>query len=268
MLETKPPITPPSKPQAGLAARALRLLDLTDLSDGCCEDHIEKLLQRAVAPFGPVAAVCVWPQFVSLCARRLEGRGIAVATVINFPKGGDFVERAIDDTEEALKDGASEIDLVMPYHAYLAGDVPIARSMIAEVKDLMAEEGRLKVILETGAFPDQASIAAATRLAIEEGADFIKTSTGTLSVSATPEAATTILETIRESGMPCGFKASGGIRTLADVSRYLDLADRIMGPDWATPATFRFGSSTLYDVLVAELGGTPKHAAQSLGDSA
>lgn len=258
----------PETDKTALAARALTLLDLTDLSDGCCEDHVEKLLQRATAPFGPVAAVCVWPQFVSLCARRLEGRGIAIATVINFPKGGDFIERAIDDTEEALKDGATEIDLVMPYHAYLAGDVPITRSMIAEVKELMPDEGRLKVILETGAFPDQASIAAATRLAIEEGTDFVKTSTGTIATGATPEAVATILETIRESRIPCGLKVSGGLRTLEDAAGYLRIAGRIMGEEWATPATFRFGSSKLYDVLVAALGGRPRHVPLTLGEGA
>ena len=245
--------------KAALATRALSLLDLTDLSDGCCEDHIEKLLQRATAPYGPVAAICIWPQFVSLCVHRLHERPIAVAAVINFPKGGDFVERVIDDTGEALKDGANEIDLLMPFHAYLAGDEPITRSMIAEVKDMLPDDRLLKVILETGAFPDQETIAAATRLAIEEGADFIKTSSGTMKVSATPEAARTVLETIKAMRAPCGFKASGGIRSLADAKTYLDLADEIMGPDWASPKTFRLGSSTLYDALIAEIGGTPKH---------
>ena len=244
---------------AAIAARALSVLDLTDLSEGCCEDHIEKLLQRATAPFGPVAAICVWPQFVSLCVHRLHERPIPVATVINFPKGSDYVERAIDDTGEALSDGATEIDLLMPYHAYLAGDEPITRSMIAEVKDMMPEGTILKVILETGAFPDQDTIAAATRLAIEEGADFIKTSTGLAKVSATPEAARTILETIKDMRAMCGLKVSGGIKTLAHAKTYLDLADEIMGKDWAAPKTFRFGSSTLYDALVAEIGGTPKH---------
>ena len=244
---------------ADLALKALRLLDLTDLSDGCQEDAIEKLVQRATQPYGPVAAICVWPQYVSICAHRLQERGIPVATVINFPKGSDFVERAIDDADEAIKDGATEIDLLMPYHAYLAGDEPITRSMIAEVREMMPDEARLKVILETSAFPDQATIAAAARLAIEEGADFLKTSTGKTETSATPEAARTILGVIKEVGAPCGFKASGGIKTLEQVKTYLGIADEIMGSGWATPKTFRFGSSSLYDVLVAEIGGIPKH---------
>ena len=246
-------------PQADLALRALHLLDLTDLSENCLEDHIEKLVQRAMSPFGPVAAVCVWPQYVSLCVHRLQEKDIPVATVINFPKGSDFVERAIDDAEEAIKDGVLEIDLLMPYHAYLAGDEPITRSMIAEVKDLMPDEGKLKVILETGAFPNQEMIAAATRLAIEEGADFIKTSTGKTEVSATPDAARTILTVIKEMKADCGFKASGGVKTLAQVKTYLDIAGEIMGDGWVKSSTFRFGSSSLYDALIAELGGTPKH---------
>ena len=245
-------------PHADLALRALHLLDLTDLSDGCREEEIEKLVQRASTPYGPVAAICVWPQYVSVCVHRLKEKHIPVATVINFPKGNDFVERAIDDAEEAIKDGASEIDLLMPYHAYLSGDEPITRSMIAEVKDLLPDDCLLKVILETGAFPDQASIAAATRLAIEEGADFIKTSTGKTEVSATPDAAKTILGVIKEMKANCGFKASGGVKTLPQVKTYLDLADAIMGDGWATPKTFRFGSSSLYDALIAELGGLPK----------
>ncbi len=105
-----------------LALRALKLLDLTDLSDGCREDHVEALIQKALTPHGPVAAVCVWPQFVSLARARLKGKGVKVATVINFPAGGDDVERAIEDTEEALDDGADEIDLVLPYKALIAGD--------------------------------------------------------------------------------------------------------------------------------------------------
>jgi deoxyribose-phosphate aldolase len=142
-----------------IALRALRLLDLTDLNDGCREDHVEALIQKALTSHGHVAAVCLWPQFVSLAAKRLKGKGVKVATVINFPKGGDDVERAIDDTEEALKDGADEIDLVLPYRALLAGDEATARSMVGEVHDLVEDGGkRLKVILETGMLPDQAAV--------------------------------------------------------------------------------------------------------------
>ena len=109
----------------------------------------------------------------------------------------------------------------------------------------------MKVIIETGELPDRAAIDRATHFAIANGADFVKTSTGKTPVSATPEAAEIVLEAIEVSGRPVGFKASGGIRTLADAAAYLDLADRIMGPGWATPATFRFGASGLLDALEA-----------------
>jgi deoxyribose-phosphate aldolase len=238
------------------AIRALKLLDLTDLDDGCREDHIEMLIQKALTPHGPVAAVCVWPQFVTLAKGRLRGKGVKVATVINFPKGGDDVERAIEDAEEALKDGADEIDLVMPYHALLAGDETTVRSMIGEVQDLTEDaHARLKVILETGMLPDQAMVRKAADVAIDCGADFIKTSTGKTPVSATPEAAATMLAAIKAADRTVGLKPSGGIRTLADARLYLGLVDSAMGPVWASPGTFRFGASGLYDALIGAIEG-------------
>jgi deoxyribose-phosphate aldolase len=239
-----------------LAVRALKLLDLTELNDGCREDHIEALIQKAITPHGAVAAICIWPQFVTLAKGRLKGKPVKVATVINFPKGGDDVERAIDDTEEALDDGADEIDLVMPWRALLAGDDITARSMIGEVQDLTDDaDAKLKVILETGMLPDQAAVRRAADIAIDCGADFIKTSTGKTPVSATPEAVQTMLAAIKAAARPIGLKPSGGIRTLTDAGTYLGLADAAMGPEWATPATFRFGASGLYDALIGVIEG-------------
>jgi deoxyribose-phosphate aldolase len=239
-----------------IAIRALKLLDLTDLNDGCREDHIEQLIQKAVTPHGPVAAVCVWPQFVSLAKARLKNSGVKVATVINFPKGGDNVERAIDDAEEALDDGADEIDLVMPYKALIDGDEITPRSMISEVQELCEDnDARLKVILETGMLPDQDMVRKAADLAIDSGADFIKTSTGKTPVSATPDAVRTMLAAIKASERTIGLKPSGGIRTLADAKLYLGLVDEVLGPVWASPGTFRFGASGLYDALIAAIEG-------------
>lgn len=116
---------------------------------------------------------------------------------------------------------------------------------------------RLKVILETGMLLSPGAIAEASRLSIEGGADFLKTSTGKTAVSATPDAAEIMLATIRESGRAVGLKVSGGVRTLADAALYLDLADRAMGAGWATPETFRIGASALYDALVAAIEGRP-----------
>jgi deoxyribose-phosphate aldolase len=237
------------------AQRALRLLDLTNLEDGCRENHIEALIQKAMTPHGPVAAVCVWPQFVTLAKARLKGKPVKVATVINFPRGGEDIERALEDTAEAIDDGADEIDLVMPYKAFLSGDVLTARSMIGEIRDEIDDAGRLKVILETGMFPNQDSIRKAADLAIGMGADFIKTSTGKTPVSATPDAVKTMLEAIKASDRTIGLKPSGGIRTLAEARLYLGLVDAAMGPVWASPGTFRFGASSLYEVLIAAIDG-------------
>lgn len=238
-----------------LARRALRLLDLTDLNDGCREDQVETLIQKALSPHGPVAAICIWPQFVTIAKARLKGKGVRVATVINFPKGGEDVERALEDTAEAIDDGADEIDLVMPWHALLAGDELTVRSMIGEVRDEIDDAGRLKVILETGMLPDQAMVRKAADIAIDCGADFIKTSTGKTPVSATPEAVKTMLSAIKAADRTVGLKPSGGIRTLADAGLYLGLVDAAMGPVWASPTTFRFGASALYDALADAIEG-------------
>jgi deoxyribose-phosphate aldolase len=186
---------------------------------------------------------------------------VRIATVVNFPAGGEDIERVIEDTLEALTDGAEEIDLVLPYGALLRGDEESASAMVAGLRDVVDQGRLLKVILETGELHEPALIDAASRIAIAAGADFIKTSTGKTPVSATPEAAKIMLEAIRRSGRPVGLKASGGIRTLSDAAFYLDLADRIMGDGWARPATFRIGASSVYDALVAAVEGRDAAAA-------
>ncbi len=249
-----------------LARRALALLDLTDLADTCTEGAIDTLVAAARGPAGPVAAVCLWPQFVKQAKAALGSSGVKVATVINFPAGGDDIERAVEDTGEALDDGADEIDLVMPWRAFLRGDTVAAAGMIEAVGDILPDGRLLKVILESGEYPDLDAVAAASRLAIAAGADFLKTSTGKTATSATPEAAGTMLTIIRDSGRPVGFKASGGIRTLADAGRYLAIADRLMGPAWASPRTFRFGASGLHAALAAAIAGaTPDSSAGKAG---
>ncbi|MCJ2125181.1 deoxyribose-phosphate aldolase [Methylobacterium sp. J-077] len=235
-------------PDAGaVARRALPLLDLTDLTETCTEPKIDALCRDALS--GGVAAICVWPRFVTQGARALKGSGIRVATVINFPAGGDDCARATDDTAEALRDGADEIDLVLPYRAVLRGDADLARDMVEAVRDTSGS-AVLKVILETGELADPDAIRRAGRLALEAGADFLKTSTGKSPVSATPEAAEAMLAEIRASGRPAGLKVSGGLRSVADAGAYLALADRIMGPGWVSPKTFRLGASSLFGALM------------------
>ncbi|SCZ10439.1 deoxyribose-phosphate aldolase [Microvirga guangxiensis] len=246
---------------AAIAQRALRCLDLTDLTDNCTDQAIDALCKKALNPLGPVAAVCVWPQFVKRSQENLRGSPVRIATVVNFPAGGEDVDRVADDTKEALSDGANEIDLVLPYAAMRRGDITIAAEMIEAVRDLVDQGRLLKVILETGELKDAQLIETASRLAIDAGADFIKTSTGKTPVSATPEAAEIMLNAIKASGRNVGLKPSGGIRTVADAKLYLDLADRIMGAGWATPQTFRIGASSVYDTLVDAIEGRAGQAA-------
>ena len=248
---------------ASPARRALALVDLTELGDSPSPDDIDRLCDRAVGPHGSTAAVCVWPRFATQAVQRLAGTGVAVATVVNFPSGSDDVEATVAETRRALDDGVDEIDLVLPYRSFLAGRIDVAAAMVDAVRAEVTPPRRLKVILETGSYPSIESIGAAARLAIDHGADFVKTSTGKTPVSATPAAVRAMLEAIRDSGRAVGIKPSGGIRTLDDAGAYLALADEVMGPQWATPATFRFGASGLLDALEAAIDGTEPDAADA-----
>lgn len=235
------------------ARRVLSLVDLTNLQENCTADDVIELCRRARGPYGHTAAVCVWPRFVATARQSLQGSGVLVATVVNFPHGGTDVDAVLAEMNQCLADGADEIDCVLPYRAFRSGDVESARRLLSAVHDEMSGRAHLKVILETGELVEDRLVVAAARLAIAEGADFIKTSTGKTPVSATPAAARSMLEVIAATDRPVGFKPSGGIRTLADAMIYLDLADDIMGPTWATPSTFRFGASGLLDAVESEL---------------
>ncbi|MBU2326157.1 MAG: deoxyribose-phosphate aldolase, partial [Alphaproteobacteria bacterium] len=157
--------------------------------------------------------------------------------------------------EAAIRDGADEIDLVIPYRKFIAGDEAAVSEMVAAVRKACAAPVLLKVILETGELKDKALIRRASEIAIAEGADFIKTSTGKVAVNATLEAADIMLQAIRDSRRKVGFKPAGGISTVADAGHYLRLADTIMGEDWVMPSTFRFGASGLLDDILAVLSG-------------
>jgi deoxyribose-phosphate aldolase len=237
------------------ARQALSLLDLTSLNDGDTDAVIEKLCARAVTPHGRVAAVCVWPRFVALAKDRLRGTGVKVAAVANFPIGAADSAGAKREAAEIVAAGGDEVDVVFPYNAWLNGDTRIGSDLVAACKAACAGKAILKVILETGCLRDQDVVAAAARAAIAAGADFIKTSTGKASISATPETARTMLRTIKASGARCGFKAAGGIRDAATAASYLDLAGKIMGEAWISPDTFRFGASGVLNDLLAVIEG-------------
>lgn len=237
------------------ASFALSLLDLTNLRDDCDEAAIEKLCLRAQTPYGNTAAICIWPRFVAH-ARKVLGAGhpVRIATVVNFPSGDLPVETVVEETGQAIADGADEIDLVIPYRAFLAGDEQAVTGMVEAVR-AACPDACLKVILETGELKDSAHIRRASELAIAGGADFIKTSTGKVAVNATLEAADIMLQAIRDSKKTVGFKPAGGIGSVADADLYLRLAETIMGPNWIMPSTFRFGASSLLDDILAVLGG-------------
>ncbi|BCB17268.1 deoxyribose-phosphate aldolase [Bosea sp. ANAM02] len=243
-----------------LARRALALLDLTDLADDATAEGARDLCRRAVSGPVPVAAVCLWPRFVATARAELGDGPVRIATVVNFPDGDTPIAPAMRETEEALAAGADEIDLVLPWRAVLAGQTTAAAAMVRNVK-MLCEERRLKVILETGEYPNLDKVRTTAELAIASGADFIKTSTGKTTNAASIPAARVMLNVIAEAGRPIGLKPSGGIRTLADARRYLDLADAIMGEDWATPTSFRFGASGLYGALVEAVDGATPDAA-------
>jgi len=238
------------------ARRALACLDLTSLNDADTEADVLKLCARAQSPHGPVAAVCVWPRFAALARRELPAQ-IAVAAVANFPDGSADVARAVRDTRAIVEAGAQEVDVVLPFERLQQGDEKAVIAVLQAVRD--ACDGLvLKVILETGVLAGDVLIARASQLSLEAGADFLKTSTGKTPVSATPQAARVMLAQIAgdaRSAARVGFKASGGIRTVADAAVYLALCEEVLGPQALQPARFRIGASSLLNDIEAVLGG-------------
>lgn len=239
----------PATEQA-IARTLIQLLDLTDLNEMAKASDIVAMTHKAVTPHGPVAALCVWPAWISEVRKHLRGEDVAIATVINFPKGGEDIERAVEDAQEALRDGAHEIDLVLPWQALKEGRIHDAAQMVEGVRQVVPDDCLLKVILETGMLGDDKLIRKAAQVAIIEGADFIKTSTGKNGPGASLGAARIMLEEIAAVDGNCGFKASGGVRTYSEAASYLALAEELLGEDWICPSTFRIGASGLLDELL------------------
>ena len=242
--------------------RALPLVDLTDLNEGCNHDDIDRLCKRAQTPYGNVAAICIWPRYVAHAHKRLSGTGIPIATVVNFPGGNQSVDMTVAETRAAISDGAAEIDLVMPYRAFIDGNNAVVSDMITAVCHVCDEGILLKVILETGEMPEPEYVVRASKLAINAGAGFIKTSTGKVSVNATLVSAEIMLSVIADGHTDLGFKPAGGIKTIEDCADYLALADRILGSDWVSSRTFRFGASSVLDNLLAALDGKESQAGE------
>lgn len=237
------------------AARLLPLIDLTDLGENSSAHAVAALSAQAITPRGITAAICIWPRFVETAKPLLHGTGVRIATVVNFPHGGTDLDAVMMETDKALADGADEVDLVLPYRDFRNNGAALSRQMIKSARTRCGRNAKLKVIIESGELAAPGLTATASEVALEEGADFIKTSTGKAKVHATLAAARIMLETIQDHSKGAGFKASGGIRTVEQAIAYLDLADGIMGDDWVTPQTFRFGATRLLEDVLAALDG-------------
>jgi len=241
------------------ARTALACLDLTSLNDGDTAADIKALCQRAQSPHGATAAVCVWPRFVAQ-ARALLPKGIAVAAVANFPQGGIDIKQAVADTLQIVQAGGDEVDVVIPYR-----HLDAAAALLAAVRAACPQQ-RLKVILETGELKDAALIQRACALALDAGADFLKTSTGKVAENATPASAALLLTAIAtrsDAAGRVGFKPAGGVRTVADAALYIALTAQHLGAAAVSPLRFRIGASGLLNDIEALLGVHSKQAMQA-----
>ena len=234
------------------------IMDLTTLSTSDTVESVSKLVDK-------VNKLCVYPNFAQTVRSRKNNPAVHVTTVSScFPTAQSFLEVKVLECEMAVKGGADEIDIVLALNSFLAGDYDRAYEEIVTMKNAIdkaaAAEKRevvLKVILETGLLVTPANIAQASFLAMEAGADFIKTSTGKVSVNATPVAAYVMCEAIRRyyevSGRKVGFKAAGGISTASDAICYYYIVSNILGRDWLCRERFRFGVSRLGNSLMSAI---------------
>ena len=207
-----------------------------------------------------IATICVYPNFAGIVSETLEVEGVEVACVSGgFPSSQTFQEIKVAETALALHEGATEIDMVLSVGAFLEGDYETCADEIAEMKAVCGNYD-LKVILETGALQTAENIKRASILAIYAGADFIKTSTGKISVSATPEAAYVMCQTIKEyykeTGVKIGFKAAGGVSTVDDALTYYTIVRELLGKEWIDENLFRIGTSRLANLLAQAITGS------------
>jgi deoxyribose-phosphate aldolase len=240
---------------------AIRCMDLTTLEGSDTPGKVTALCAKGIRPkpgdatIPSVAAICIYPARISDAVEHLRGSQVKVASVATaFPSGQSFTSIKITETEDSVRAGAQEIDMVIDRGAFLAGDYQRVYDEIVAVKEACGS-AHLKVILETGELGTYDAVRRASILAMAAGADFIKTSTGKVQPAATLPVSLVMMEAIRdfvrETGRPVGFKAAGGIRTSKQAIAYLVLLYETLGADWMTPDRFRLGASTLLnDVLM------------------
>jgi deoxyribose-phosphate aldolase len=244
---------------------AIRCIDLTTLEGKDSPGRVRSLCAKAVFPrpgwpnVPSVAAVCVYPNLVRTAKEELRGSGVKVASVATaFPSGLSNLQVKLEDTAAALDAGADEIDMVIDRGAFLAGDDEAVFEEVYAVKRVCSASGALlKVILETGELGTYDNVRRASDLALEAGADMIKTSTGKAASSATFPGALLMCEAIRDfarrTGDRRGLKVAGGIRTSKTALTYLVIVKETLGDAWLTPSLLRIGASSLLDDLLMQL---------------
>lgn len=237
------------------------MTDLTTLEGKDSPGKVAGLCRKAITPspglegVPSVAAVCVYPSYVAQAKQALAGTAVQVASVATaFPSGQAPLDLRLEEVRRVVAAGADEVDMVISRGALLAGRTEQVADEIRATKEACGA-AHLKVILETGELETYDLVRLASDLAIEAGADFIKTSTGKVSPAATMGVTLVMLEAIRDharaTGMRIGMKPAGGIRTAKEALHYLVMVKETLGEDWLTPSLFRFGASSLLnDVLI------------------
>ena len=206
-----------------------------------------------------VATICVYPRFAKIVSDSLEVEGVEIACVSgSFPSSQALIEVKTVETGLAIKDGATEIDMVLNVGAFLSGDYETVCDEIRQMKDACGDK-KMKVILETGCLKTGKNIKTASILAMYAGADYIKTSTGKLEPAATPEAAYVMCQAIKEyyekTGIQIGFKPAGGLNSVMDAIIYYTIVKEVLGERWLTNQWFRMGTSRLANLLLSEVVG-------------
>ena len=206
-----------------------------------------------------VATICVYPCFAKTVSESLEVDGVEIACVSgSFPSSQALIEVKVAETALAIKDGATEIDIVMPVGKFLSGDYEGVADEIEELKEVCGEH-KMKVILETGCLKTAENIKKASLLAMYAGADYIKTSTGKLEPAATPEAAYVMCLAIKEyydeTGIQIGFKPAGGLNSVMDALIYYTIVKEVLGEKWLTNEWLRLGTRRLANLLLSEVIG-------------
>ena len=240
-------------------------IELTTLKTTDSEESVLAFTERvndfdsAYPALPHVATICVYPCFAKTVSESLEVDGVEIACVSgSFPSSQALIEVKVAETALAVKDGATEIDIVMPVGKFLSGDYESVCDDISEMKEACGA-APMKVILETGALKTASNIKKASILAMYSGADYIKTSTGKMEPAATPEAAYVMCQAIKEyyeqTGIQIGFKPAGGINTVMDAIIYYTIVKEILGEKWLTNKWFRLGTSRLANMLLSELTG-------------